>query len=304
AVAQDGSLSIDVPEGWTFEGAGLGFSTCSDADRRRHGAVSTSQQFFVPEAGVALPGVEVKGYLPPVQALAHLGSKHGVRDVEVLSESALEEVDPEAARQWRPWQAQGAQVDSRVLYLRFHNGRAGETARGIYIVTCVAAPMAGAWTCFANGCWAPEAEFVETWLPVFVRMTTSAAVNDSWVAATQSRQAAETARLNGGLMKSIAASQHSFDRYLGSLRDAGRSRDYTNWAYSQTTLGQGNWVSEMEGAEVVRTHQWGLEERQTGQELEGRPWNTTNFTGRNPWSGEDLEAVDTRAEYEKYLSGK
>ena len=36
--------------------------------------------------------------------------------------------------------------------------------------------------------------------------------------------------------------------------------------------------------------------RQTGQQTSA--WNQTNFTGRNPWTGEQLNEVNTRAEYD------
>jgi hypothetical protein len=85
------------------------------------------------------------------------------------------------------------------------------------------------------------------------------------------------------------------------VRDGQRSRDYTSHMWSQTTLGQGTWVAESEGAKVYRTDSWGLE----GPEgrIDGPAYNTANFTGANPWTGGNLELVNTRAEYERYLAG-
>ncbi len=49
----------------------------------------------------------------------------------------------------------------------------------------------------------------------------------------------------------------------------------------------------------ISTDEYGIEG------LEGRidshAYNTTHFTGENPWGGGDLELVDTRAEYERYM---
>lgn len=84
--------------------------------------------------------------------------------------------------------------------------------------------------------------------------------------------------------------------------DSQKSRDYTSWAWSQTTLGQGSWVSEREGAAVVRSDRWGLENLRTGERTSA--WNRTNFTGQNPWSGEHLNEVDTRSEYERHVRGR
>jgi hypothetical protein len=119
--------------------------------------------------------------------------------------------------------------------------------------------------------------------------------------------------LNRDLQKSIAESSRTFDDYVNSAREGERSRDYTSRMWSQTTLGQGTWVAESEGAKVYRTDSWGLE----GPEgrIDGRAYNTASVTSekgsqvwnsalgdRNPWTGGHLELVNTRAEYERYLA--
>jgi hypothetical protein len=70
--------------------------------------------------------------------------------------------------------------------------------------------------------------------------------------------------------------------------------------WSQTTLGQGTWVAENEGAKVYQTDSWGIE----GPEgrIDHPAYNNTYFTGENPWGGGQLEMVDTRAEYEQYIA--
>jgi hypothetical protein len=115
------------------------------------------------------------------------------------------------------------------------------------------------------------------------------------------RRNARQAQLNRNLQNSIAEANKAFDGYLDSLQNASRSRDYQGWVRSQTTLGQGTWVAENEGARVYQTDSWGI------QGPEGRvdhpEYNTTHFTGESPWGGR-LEQVDTREEYEKYIEGR
>jgi len=107
-------------------------------------------------------------------------------------------------------------------------------------------------------------------------------------------------QLNRNLQDSIAGARQASEDYLDSLQNASRSRDYQAWAWSPTTLGQGTWVAENEGAQVYQTDSWG------GQGPAGRvdspAYNTTHFTGESPWGGA-LEQVDTRAEYERYAGG-
>lgn len=102
-----------------------------------------------------------------------------------------------------------------------------------------------------EGSWAPTEE-VDPRLPIYARMANRAEQNQQWVQQNCSDQAAESARLNKNLMKSIGEISKSYDRYNQSWWVAQKLHDYTSWAWSQPTLGQGTWVSEREGAAVER----------------------------------------------------
>jgi hypothetical protein len=170
----------------------------------------------------------------------------------------------------------------------------------MFTVDCFTQPMAVVWSCVLNGGWAPETEFDE-YFPLLLRVSKSARVNESWLGQEMGRRNARQAQLNRNLQNSIADANKAFDGYLDSLQNASRSRDYQGWVRSQTTLGQGTWVAENEGARVYQTDSWGI------QGPEGRvdnpAYNTTYFTGESPW-GDRLEQVDTRAEYDKYIEGR
>jgi hypothetical protein len=301
--AQDQSFAMDVPRGWTFQGAGLQSSAVSDA-RNLHGYSSLMYTIFVPGgAFVQTPDMIVSAYQPPAQALAFLMQRARLStDLRILSSATILDLDPGYAEKvWKPALAAGAQVDNRLMLVEFTNASNGQLCRGIASVTCTAWPLGTSWTCSVDSSWAPAIEY-DRWLPVFARMSESSKQNAEWVQKKFSDQAAESARLNQNLMKSIRETSQAYDRYNQSWWDSQKSRDYTSWAWSQTTLGQGSWVSEREGAVVVRSDRWGLENVETGQRTSA--WNQTNFTGRNPWSGEHLNEVDTRAEYEKHIRGR
>lgn len=301
--AQDNSYTFAIPRGWIFQGAALSIAAGSDA-RYAHGYTSQCYTIFVPGGYVVQqPGMLMSPYLPPAQALdyllrtAQLGG-----NLRILSASTMTEIDPNWMNQVAgPARAQGAQVDNRIFYVEFTNPKAGVACRGLFSVTCTAWPLGTSWTCMVDGSWAPANEY-EKWMPVFARMAKSSKQNQGWVQDKFNAQAAESARLNRNLMTSMNELSASYDRYNQSWWDSQKSRDYTSWAWSQTTLGQGSWVSEREGAQVVRADSWGLENTQTGERT--RAWNQTTFTGRNPWSGEQLNEVDTRAEYEKYIRNR
>ncbi|HYF00058.1 MAG TPA: hypothetical protein VEJ18_14155 [Planctomycetota bacterium] len=298
--AQDGSFAMAIPRGWIFQGASLAAAVTSD---ERYARAYSNQVYtiFTP-AGVAVPqpGMLVSPYLPPPQALVFLLQKAGLaRDCRILSASTITELDPTWLQTVaRPSLAAGAQVDNRILLVEFDNLRSGQATRGLFSITCTAWPLGTAWTCFVDATWAPAEEY-DRWLPVYARMAESIRQNEGWVQGKFQAQAAESARLNRNLMTSINDLNRSYERYNQGWWESQRSRDYTSWAWSQTTLGQGSWVSEREGAQVVRSDTWGLENTRTGERTSA--WNTTTFTGRDPWSGEQLDQVDTRAEYERYL---
>lgn len=300
--AQDGSFSMAVPRGWIFQGAKLQATAGSD-DRYVHGYSSTSYTIFVPGGfATQTPGMLVSGYLPPAQALDFLLRTSGTgTDLKLLSAATLTDVDPSLAKAWQPALAAGAQVDNRLLHAEFTNAKSGTRCRGVFSITCTAWPLGTAWTCMVEASWAPAEEY-EKWAPVYVRMSQSSKQNQGWLAQDTANQAAESARLNRNLVNSIGELNRSYERYNQSWWDSQASKDYTSWAWSRTTLGQGSWVSEREGAQVIRADAWGLENTRTGEQT--RAWNHTSFTGRNPWSGEQLDEVDTRAEYDRFLRGR
>jgi hypothetical protein len=301
--AQDGSFSMEIPKGWSFQGASLQ-SVATQDKRSLYGYSSTMYTIFVPgKALVQTPEMLLSPYLPPARALGFLMDKTKLsQDVRILSAASILDLDPDYANKaWKPTLAAGAQVDNRLLVAEFTNANTGATCRGLFSVTSTSWPLGTAWTCSIDGSWAPAGEY-DKWTPVYARMAGTVQQNSQWLQQKTSDQAAESARLNKNLRNSISELSKSYDRYNQSWWDSQKSRDYTSWAWSQTTLGQGSWVSEREGAAVVRSDTWGLENTQTGQKTSA--WNHTTFTGQNPWTGEQLNEVNTRAEYEKFIRGK
>jgi hypothetical protein len=300
AVLADQSLSMQIPEGWTFTGGKLQYFSTTSEQTASHGMCTL--YYTIMPMDLPVQGVINVRYQAPPQALqtamefGKLGS-----GVQVLDETPTEKAVPEMAASIQQQRTQGFQVDSRLMHVRFRNTRTGAASRGIFVVQCSARPMTPVWQMSINGCWTPDAE-LEQWLPLFLRLGKTAKANDQWVQAELRNQAATQQRLNQNLQNSIAESNRAFDSYMDSVRDSGRSRDYISHMWSETTLGQGSWVAEGEGGKVYRTDSWGIE----GPEgrVDSPAYNTTNFTGENPWTGRQMEMIDTRAEYEKYIANR
>jgi len=300
ATLPDQSMSIQIPQGWVLKGQRIQFAATSSEQTSSHGTCSVYHTIMPVDFPVQ--GVINVQYQPPAQALetALQFGKLG-RNVQVLGETPTETAVPELAEVIQQLRARGQQVDSRLMHVRFTNVLTGVATRALFVVQCNKSPMSPVWQLSVNGSWAPDNEFDE-WLPVFLRIGKTMQINQQWLQGEMRNQAATQQRLFNNLQKSIAESNQAFDSYLDTVQEGSRSRDYTSHMWSQTTLGQGSWVAESEGAKVYHTDSWGIE----GPEgrIDDRAYNTTNFTGENPWTGRDMEMIDTRAEYEKYIANQ
>ena len=300
AALPDQSMALQIPQGWTLEGQKSQYVIVDNPQLRTHG-MGLVWHTVIPTQ-FAMPGVINTPYQPPPQALnlvLQLG-RTGT-DLQILSEGPAEQISPEVAQKIQQMRAQGSHVDARLMHVRFRNIPTGATLRGLFTVQCMIGPMTTVWQVSVAGCWAPDAEF-EEWLPLYLRIEKTAQMNQQWFQGEMANRAVAQQQQFRSLQRSIGEANRAFDGYLDSLQNASRSRDYTAHLWSETTLGQGTWVAENEGANVYRTDSWGIE----GPEgrIDGSAYNTTNFTGESPWGGGNLELVDTRAEYEKYIANR
>jgi RNA polymerase subunit RPABC4/transcription elongation factor Spt4 len=297
AALPDQSLTLQIPQGWSLEGQELKYVLCDNPQTRNRGMTSVS--YSIVPTPIVVPGVLNAPYQPPPQALdLILRSTQSGTGLQVLGEMPGEQAIPELAAAVQPLRAQGLQVDARLLHVEFNNPASGTTLRGLFSVQCSALPMSPVWQVTLDGSWAPDNE-LEDWLPVYLKIGETFNVNRQWEQANAQDRFYRQRRLNRNFQNSIAERNQAFDQYLDSARDAGRSQDYSSWMWSQTTLGQGTWVAENEGAQVYRTDGYGLE----GPEgrIDSRAYNTANFTGHSPWDRSQLQLVDTRTEFERYV---
>ena len=296
----DQSLTLQIPEGWSLQGQKLQFTTFDDPQTKTRGMGSGSHTIIPSQ--MQLPGTINAPYQAPPQALGLVLELGQIgTNLEILGECPAEQAVPEAAQVVRQMRAQGLQVDARLLHVRFQSIATGATLRGLFTVQCTVVPMSSVWQVVADGSWAPDAEYDE-WLPTYLRIAKTAQLDQQWFQGEMQDRRVRQQQLNRNLQASIAESNQAFEGYLDSLQDAGRSRDYISHMWSQTTLGQGTWVAEHEGAQVYQTDSWGIEG--PAGRIDDTAYNNTNFTGENPWGGENLDMVDTQEEYEQYIANQ
>lgn len=298
AALPDQSLSLQIPQGWTLEGAKIQYVAVNSPETRAYGWGSLFQTVIPSQ--FSMPGIITTTYQQPPQALKTvLENGRSTRDVQTIDQCPVLEIVPELRQYIEQMQGQGFQVDARLIHAKFRNVPTGQTCRGIFCVICSIKSISPVWQVSVQGSWAPDKEYDE-WLPVFWQLEKTVKVNQQWLGQEMQAQVARQQQLNRSLQKSIAESQKAFEGYMGAVREGERSRDYTSHMWSQTTLGQGSWVAQSEGAKVYQTDSWGIE----GPEgrIDSPAYNTANFDGVNPWTGGHVELVNTRAEYEKYIA--
>ncbi len=57
------------------------------------------------------------------------------------------------------------------------------------------------------------------------------------------------------------------------------------------------------GGHSASSARWGIE-RQRGDRVDHPEYNTFNFTGESPWSGEQLNEINTRPEWRRHFQGQ
>ena len=158
------------------------------------------------------------------------------------------------------------------------------------------------WQCLVRGIWAPAQQFDKA-LPLLRKVLVSQRVDDARVMQNSQNTLARMRSNFAARQRAHAEVERSHDEYNRWWEEGQKSKEYQRHMYSQTSLGQSTWVVEREGGEVIETDFWGATD-ETGQRLEGKPWNTTNFDGRSPWTGDDLQEVNTYELWERHIRNK
>ena len=221
----------------------------------------------------------------------------------MLSGNSYEEFDPGAVQSLRQIAMQkSSQVDAQLLLAEFTLATTGERCLGLFAVTSMYPSLGNVWSLMISGAWGPADQFARN-LPIYNAITESYGMDNNWATAKNQQQARDLAKSQHDMRASISDLSKQYERNNAAWHDNQKSHDYMSYMRSQTTLGQGTWVAEREGGEVVKTYSWGAQDDR-GYEAEGKPWTTTEFKGRSPWSGEDLTEVDSRKLYEQYVRGR
>ncbi len=274
----DKSITLDIPQDWHLEGKSLQFSPSErelyfiltdDETLKNCGMISKSQT--VVPTPVTTSGVLNSDYQGPPEILSYIFNYENIgTDMEIISEVPCEQLMMEFAKEIKNMNKLRYQVDSRLIYAKFKNIVTEKTFRGIFCVQCITIPMSSEWEFSIDGCWAPESEFDEL-LPLFLKISKTIQITKQPAQNDKEKEIQIMQQLNRNVFNTIADSPQAFNEYFEINQNNIQNMDYTSWMWSQTTLGQGTWIAQNEGAEVSKSDSWGNE-------------NTTEETGILPYN--------------------
>ncbi len=269
----DKSVSLEIPQDWHLEGTALQFILTDDAIMKNHGVISKSQT-VVPTL-VTTSGVLNSDYKIPSQILSYVFNYEDIgTDMEIISEIPCDKLVTEFAKEVKNMNKLRYQVDSRLIYAKFKNIVTEKTIIGIFNVQCITIPMSSVWEFSINGYWASESEF-DGLLPLFLKISKTIQITRQSAQNDKEKEIQILHQLNRNLFNTIADSSQLFNENLEINQNDIQNMNYTSWMLSQTTLGQGIWIAQNEGTEVLKTNSWGIENK--AGETAGLPYNKINI---------------------------
>lgn len=291
----DGSASMLVPNGWSFQGK-KGMSLCISPDQTLGFSFSTAEfwgQSNIPYfTAPAMPGVIHHAYMKPVDALTFLMQQFGSSNFRTEQRWQNPRQAQEMSRSInRQTEAEGA--------LLMYQTKANVATKGFFEATTFLPMPSGQWLVIFWGVWAPEAAFRQ-YLPTLIKMAASYRINEAWASSyiqqglARLRQQMERTQT---AMKDAATSARESN--LAAFQERMRSGDYIDYKRTSTIRGEQEWLSEAEGGVLYKSDHWGLS-REGEQVIEGQSFNYYNYQGQNPKYNESMTPVDASREvYER-----
>lgn len=295
----DGSATMQVPSGWTFQGA-QGSALCLGPDGSCGFSFGTTT-FWGPSNlpnfnNSSLPGLHY-AYMQPLEAVLVIMQQVGTHSIEVEQRW----VNSDRAQQARAATNRSAQSESGLLHYRTRSGLA---TKGYYDALAFSPLPSGQWMVLFWGVWAPQATF-DSWLPTLIPMADSYRINEQW-ASNYIQQGLERLRHLMAQTRAAMADTANYAREtnLAIFQEKMRSGDYLDYKRTSMIRGEQEWVSQVEGGALYKSDSWGLS-RDGQTVVEGQDANYNNFRGENPVFRENMTPVDASREvYESVFRGR
>lgn len=289
----DGSASFLMPTNWRCQEFGAGTFIAGDASSG-HSFMVGSVDILTPALGVSYRGGIVSPYLPPSRAwqfiTEHMGLASGMQFESVVPRTDL------ASQFARVYTSGPVQAEEFVYTC---NGKS-QRIKGYTLGLSLGSRLNTNWNFRHLTVVAPVADF-DTYLVNFVAMLQSYRINEAWAQQYVANGLQRLRQLQQQTSALVARNaQEIHDMMQAAYDERQRSQDYIDYQRTNYIRGEQDWISSVEGGTVYHSDSWGTKNTATGEFWEGQPYNYVDFEGKNPKYDEQMQAIDSRALWEKY----
>ncbi|HUK14031.1 MAG TPA: hypothetical protein VLW17_12080, partial [Thermoanaerobaculaceae bacterium] len=292
---RDGSASFLLPTGWRVQEFGKGTFLAGD-QAAGVGFMVGTVDVASPRLNLHYPGVVVSPYLPPDRAWAFVTSHFGLAtDLRFVSVSPRREL---AAAMAAVHTAGPVEVEDLVYT---YTSREGRASKGYTLGFSFGSRLDIGWS-FRHLSVAAPAERFDALVPSFTAMLESYRINEGWAAQYIAQGVQHLRQLQQQTSAIVTRNAQEIHQMMQDAYDERqRSHDYIDYQFTNFIRGQQDWVSSVEGGTVYHSDSWGTKNTITGESWQGQPFNYVDFEGANPKYQEQMQAIDSRALFEKYI---
>ena len=289
---RDGSASFLIPQGWKCQDHGKGIFAAGDP--AGYSFISGQVELLSPHLGVNAPGVLVSPFLNSHQAWQFITARYGL-----ASNMRFEKVYP---RKDLMNQAVQAGIPASIEeYLYTFTNREGRACKGFTFGMSIGSRAGLNWNFRHLTVTAPTNQF-NAWAGTLGTMMGSYRINERWAQAYVAQGQQRLREMQRQTSAMVARNAQEIRQTMQAAYDERqKSMDYIDYQRTNYIRGQQDWISSMEGGTVYRTDNWGTKNTTTGEYWEGKAYDYYHYQGKNPKYNEQMQAVDSRALWEKHI---
>ncbi len=290
----DGSASFLLPSNWRCQDVGRGKFLSGDGAGSAF--ISGGVNLITPKLGVRVPGTLVSPYLRPSEAWRFITGSTGLaRNLRFDGVKPLVEMTRSVAKVYT-----AGQVQAEEFTYEF-DSKEGVPSRGFTFAFSFGDRLGTNWSFHHLTVTAPANRFGAL-AGTFAAMLESYRINEKWAADYVARGAQRLREMQQQTAALVARNAQEIRTMMqAAYNERARSQDYIDYQRTSYIRGQQDWISQQEGGAIYRSDSWGTQNLATGGYASGSPYDYVHFDGRNARTGEQMQAIDSRALWEKHV---
>jgi len=291
----DGSASFQMPQNWTYQSFGAGLFAAKDP-AGLFAFIVAAAEAITPQLRVSAPGLMVSPYLPPHQAFQFFAYKQGL-----LTNMQFLQVFPRQDLNEYIGSVYTAGPVSAEEFIYTFTSREGRPSKGYSFGISFGSRLNTNWKLWHMTVAGPLDQF-EAFVPHFTTMFQSYKIDDRFAREYIARGMTRLREMEKQTSQMVARNAQEIRQMMQAAYDERqRSMDYIDYQRSNYIRGNSDWISQMEGGTIYHSDRWGTQNTATGEYYQGQAYNYFNFTGRNPKYNEQMQEINSRELFERYM---